>query len=357
MTPYLNTTIKTTIIENYDRTKQFDWIFPVSINILLLVLAIYIVASLVHFGIVTEKWSKKRSSSSHKLNAGIVYTSVIICALCCILYFVISLVILNIGFDDESSELCDAFSDVITFFFTLVIFSVNFFLWLRQRSLYTERLLSETFNRAIKVISCVSIFVILAGGLLVSIIASFANDIVSSVNGCSYSSGQFNRGIVVWIGVAFYFFGQISLLCLFIYPLQKSVQVTVFSKRSLLPAFWKKGKESASKCNDLTNRNAQKTSPFVGNLTASGGPSSEKVKKIIKKTLLFAILSIFCDLLTAVLPFFIFGPKTTHRRYVDLLALADVSLNLAFVILSFADWKKMISFSGSCCALSRDDVQ
>ena len=66
------------------------------------------------------------------------------------------------------------------------------------------------------------------------------------------------------------------------------------------------------------------------------------VRLIIKKTFVFAALSLLCDLGTVGFSFFL--AKKTHRQDVrTILASIDVSANVMFLILSFMSWKKMIT--------------
>lgn len=282
------------------------------------------------------------------------YTSVIVCASCSLIYFIASMIMLNLGFDKHSSALCDILNDVNTFLFTFVLFSVNFFLWLRQRTFYSNNMLNMNFSRIINYISFSAIFFILAGGLMVCIIASFADDVVSSEYGCSFSTGQLDRGTVIGIGVALSLLGQITLLSLFIYPLYKSSHSMAFKDSCFGSLIKGKNNNSDSAANEDTNATRTKSSdnPQNDQLPSYILKSNQRVRVIIIKTFIFAVLSIFCDLLTAVLPFVFTSQKhLRHRRYVDVMGLVDIALNLIFVLLSFVEWKEMLTSPLNCIKL------
>ena len=64
-----------------DYFHEVTYILAVSINATLIALSLWILFSLVHFGVKTGQWSGRQKRNADKLNAGWIYTSVIVCAI------------------------------------------------------------------------------------------------------------------------------------------------------------------------------------------------------------------------------------------------------------------------------------
>jgi len=90
----------------FDRTTELDWIFPVLVITTLIIVYFWFLFSLIHYGIKHKMWRQTRNKSD-VLNTGLVYGSVIGCAVACIFRLVISLILLNIGFTNVENGLCD----------------------------------------------------------------------------------------------------------------------------------------------------------------------------------------------------------------------------------------------------------
>jgi len=92
----------------YDRTTQLDWIFPVIVNITLMVTHLWLLISLIHYGIKNKMW-RQTQNKYEVLNTRFVYGSVIGCAVACIIRLLISLVRYNIEFRNVENKVCDLF--------------------------------------------------------------------------------------------------------------------------------------------------------------------------------------------------------------------------------------------------------
>ena len=334
------------VVQEYNRSEHKDWIATMIINVILLTLVFWILISLIYFGKKSRKWTSTNNNSPEKLNAGLVYTSAIICASFAFLYFIIALVYINIGYNDSNDETCNSMDDLVKSIYGMVVFSVNLFLWLRQRAFYSNRLLNVRFNKAIHIFSNLSIIIIFIGGLSGLIVSTIPNDIVSTSKGCVYVSKNSNPVLSFVLIVSFISFGQVSLLGLFIYAL---VQSSHFLRSesphqvTSLQSFFKhtKMKESSTdKTNYLVCSSVKK--PYVGL------KSSTMVFLIIKKTFIFALLSLFADIIVLIFTFYVDRPGYL-RRFSVLIAEIAVFLNLVFVILSFVQWKKILT---TFCKLS-----
>ena len=345
---------------NYDHTKQLDWIIPVAVNLMLMVITLWLLLSLIHYGIKTRKWS--RSGQSDKLNAGLIYTSVLVCAGTCMVRYGASLVYMNIGFDRGSSELCDAVADAAVCLYALVLFSVYLFLWFRQRVFYTTYVVRSSFSDVFSFFSSGSIGMIFVAGVCAAVLNVLPNNHRSSTYGCIYTPDEAQR-IGYWISVAVaVFLGQAVLLALFIYPLQRifnlcppfptlsqttnsrkvifrrSRKITQQQQASIRPVITSVTEQSQSTDNNQSF--AMKLSPSFRRATTS------RVSQILRRTFIFAVVSLSSDIFLLVFSNYIVKARG-NRRVPSMIYDINSFLNLLLVVLSFVQYKEMVT-STSC---------
>ena len=230
---YLNLTSEASL--DYDLRKNFDWIFPVSCDLLFLASGIWILTSLVHYGIKNKRW-KHPVSRSHcdKLNSGRIYSSVVVCAVLCNFSFAGQLLFNNIGFGPNHDTLCEYVGDINNAIFAQCLFSVQVFLWLRQRAFYTNRMLNVNYSKSVKVISFFSIIVIFIIDVVITVLYTYPNNRKSSLNGCIlHSNIPMEYTVTILVGILL---GQATFFGLFAYALQQSSHHK-FRQSKHLPAF------------------------------------------------------------------------------------------------------------------------
>ena len=122
---------------------QYDWSYFAALPtaIILAVTDLWMLISLIHYGIKTGKWRRMQKNRTESLNSGLIYTSVIICASLCLVYHLVIVFNYFNGYDMNNNQSCDSISDFKQSVYALVVFSVNIFLWLRERVLYTKKLI------------------------------------------------------------------------------------------------------------------------------------------------------------------------------------------------------------------------
>lgn len=323
--------------QDYDKTKQSDWIVAMVVSVILLIVSSWILVSLIHFGRKTGKWKEIQKNNSDKLSGGLVYTSVVFCAAFSILYYLIALVFINIGFDSHNDETCDFVDDIVKCVYGMVVFSVDLFLWFRQRVFYSNRMLNVQFSRSIHVFSSLSILIIFFGGLCGIILSTLPNDVVSTPRGCVYIPDGSYKIIPFFIFVCIILFGQFSLLALFFHALKRSnrpCHSEVPENKSCL-TFCKNKHQRNNKSSNLLNRYSSKS-------LYSTIKSYSIIRSVIKKTFIFACFSSICDIIVLIVTFYVYKPGYVRRISV-VIAEGAVFLNLMLVFLSFAQWKKIIT--------------
>ena len=346
---YVNVTPTASI--DHDHRKQFDWIFPIACNVLCLVIGIWILAFLVHYGIKTEKWKLRVSQrDSDKLNAGKIYSSAIVCAVLCDIYFIVNLIYTNLGFEPNQDRFCEYMGDTSSAFYGSCLLSVQTFLWLRQRAFYTNRMLNVNYSKPVKVISFLSIIVIFLFGVSVIIFFVYPDDHKSSPDGCTYHSHLSLEYAIIIILVIL--ICQITLLSLFVYALQQSKHHPPLVVRKITYCCCKlpesTGKKTMSIDSNLVNFTITTSNSTISHAcpvkttTQHRISNSNAVRKIIRKTMIFAFISILADVFLQGLTQFITAPDS-HRRYPVFIGNVNIFLNLLFVIFSFASYRKILT--------------
>ena len=346
----------------HNHVAQLDWIIPVAVNVVLTISTFWLLIALIDYGRKTGKWRNIQATNSDKLNAGLVYTSVIICASACMVRYCISLLYMNIGFGEDSSFQCDSIADAAVFFYALVLFTVYFFLWLRQRVFYSTYIVKSAFSKIFSFFSSASIGFIFAAGVGAAILNILPINHRSSAYGCIYTPDESQR-IGYWISVAVaIFIGQAVLLGLFIYPLQrifnlchpacsatnggrirKEENVSFKQTSQKQPSRQRRKIQSniititTSSSNESIHRDSViKLSPAFRRTTTN------LVSRILRRTFVFAVLSLSTDIFLLVFSNYIVQTHG-HRRVPSMIYDINSFLNLILVILSFVQYKEMMT--------------
>ena len=316
----LSETGSTNQTSNLNYTKQVDWIVPVTITIILIILTLWILLSLVHYGVKTNIWHFGVQSSplDNMMSVGLIYTTVVVCAvmtLCCI---IVNLVYLNVGFNQNDSNLCDNIADTAIGFYAWIVFFVNLFYWLRQRVFFKNKMLNIDYNKILKLLSSFSIIIIFIGGLSSFIVNIYPNNRIATNNGCLFQP-QDNLRPAFWVPfIVVIILGQGMIFGLFVYALKK--------------------------CSDFAK---QQTEILKDDKQLS---SVKVIKLTLKKTLVFAVISTIADFFNQIFIHYIVDPNE-NRRFVTLVSNVNAFLNVLFLVLSFVNYKEILS------SLWRSDVK
>ena len=338
-----------------DYFHEVTYIVAVSINATLIALSLWILFSLVHFGVKTGQWSGRQKRNADKLNAGWIYTSVIVCAIIAVIRLTTSQITQNVGFGEDQMIVCEKINDALFVEYACVLFFSYVFLWLRQRTFYTNKMFNFGYSKILKVLSGSSIFILFAAGLGVTFVNTIPTNYPSSPIGCRYDSASESLNAWSWALCAITLvIGQVLLLVLLVYPLAKNsddlkASCFCFEKQtdnnlkytgSVSLSTLSKS-ESRADLNDNIQRKSAKSisSPRLKKRT------SRTVKKIMIRTVVFGFTAVFTDisLITIVSTSIINQENPRLRRVSVTLYDMNVFLNLMLVVMSFMTWKKMLT--------------
>ena len=333
----------------YDRTKEANWIIPVTVTVLMLTANFWIIISLSHHGVKTGKWMKKRTKTVDKLSSGVIYSSVLVIAVFCFLRLLFSFVLMNIGFSENESVSCGAISDAVFVIYFFVVFSTAVFLWLRQRVFFTHPILKANYSKTVKFFSFASIVFIFVTGIIVLAVRRLGSLHLSSLEGCKFNvtAAMQNQSLNLEYGQPFYVLfvilsgslGQVMLLCLFIYGMKKAGQTNTKAKSITISDLGSVENQLANNSNTAVfspSHNKASTDVILHHTKPN---SNELIKHILRKTLIFALCSVLFDIIAAAVATVY---VQTFYRIVVAVYNVNAFFNLLFVILSFARSRQML---------------
>ena len=298
------------------------------------------------YGIKTKKW-RQAHCNQDVLNSGSVCCTVIVCAVACIIRYLVSLAYMNVGFNHYTNELCDSLSDASYVSYAFVICAGASFLWSRQRAFYAHRLLNANYNKGIIFLSFISIAFIVGYGIFAVVLNTLPSNHVATGQGCIREIESNDNNKMNWVaaaaGTAFY---NLILLGLLSYALThtgmqghntENPNNTVNAKKRV------HSEQESSVLSEQCSSYSHCQSTSVSNIKSHTKRSSTaKIRFILKKTVIFAVISILVDVVLQVFSNYIEN-FSGHRRYINLVFDVSTFLNLVFVIFSFAVYKEMMT--------------
>ena len=318
MNTSINNNNETETIEQSNQ-EQTRFIF-LSFYIVLMTMDIWLIISLIYYGIKIKKWRRPQPGNPNSLNSGRIYLSVIICSLATFFHHIFVAVYRNIGFHQTEDKLCNWVFDMVVITYCSCFLSVIFFLWFRQRTLYTTFIPAAHFTKPLKFFSFIIIFVSIILGIIGLISWILTSHIVTSPNGCTFKNSRNSQLLTFVLSASFIIFSQVSLLAIFIHALLAMHGLGMEERWTSLVCCKSSIEHTKKQPTDRTTM---------------------IVNKVIRKATFFAALSLLSDLL--VISLTLLYPRQGNRHeIISVLGSLSVSMNLYFVILSFIAWKDMI---------------
>jgi len=226
-----NTTDSThsaTMWENHEyRFQQLEWILCEGFNVLEVVFITWITLSLLVHGNKTGKWRKEKQSTDTRFNSGTVYSLAITATLGSLSRAITNQVAFNLGYADETPLPCEVAVDFAIGCYAVTLISTYVFLWHRQRSLYQHPKMEMLRKSWLEVLSYVTLFLIVIGGLFASLAMIIPDGAINSRYGCMRVPSD--SAFFVWpfyVIITLVMISQAALLFLLLYPLFLHVTAT-----------------------------------------------------------------------------------------------------------------------------------
>lgn len=338
----------------YNYTEMLDWIFPVTINIVLTTLTIWIIISLIHYGIKNKKWKNIFRKNREKLRVGAVHTSMIMCGVMCIFRYISSLLAINTGFGLDKDQICNTIADLAYCSHSLVLLFTGAFLWLQQSVFYTNKTLKVAYTTSMKIFSFLCIFVIIILYLFVTIYNTVPMSYKSSRQGCIYQPKITIQPLYWIIAIMSIVVIQLMILGLLGYALirvqpsitlnrSNSQRVSVTNKRlSQTP----KMNQTVQRCPTSTScqSKCKSNSPCNNTLQTKhrhACNNQTKIKIILTRTLILAFISLVCNVFGQLFAHYVIE-RNSHRRFSHMIFDISAFQSLLSLVFSFDNAKELL---------------
>ena len=309
-------------------TQELNWILPLAANILMMAVTFWVMIAFICY----EKKSDQHHKQKLALNSQLIHNCVPTCALFCELRFVFSLVLLNIGFTENEDNLCRTIGIAAYLLNFLVLFTGQFFLWLRQRAFYVNRLMNVNYNKTTMLISYCSIFFCFVYVMVFCTSSAPLPIFVSSPqHGCMLKVRyQYSGTALLIIGVMGGLIAQVMFFGLLAYAL---THVRAFQSQSLRiqkqasTAKEKNAKESIGDSEQIICYDRQTKKDYA---------SASKVKVALHRIFVIAVISMLVDIIGYSVLFYFMTQNVILRVSVLTLDLHAFA-NLLTLIFSFSN--------------------
>jgi len=335
---------------------QLDVILPFIFNLFAIIFEIWFLISLIHYGIKNRKWKRLQFGNPDILNSGAIYGTVVACGICCIVHSAVAAFYIALGFNLGEDDLCDSLGDGARSTYVLMLLTTYLFLWLRQRAFYMNRMLNVNYSTKVRVFSTVSIVIIFLSIISVLVLNVYPEDHMSSLNGCIFMPDPNLRvgnliSVVIVIAV-----GQTALLGLLIYALTQTRNKNGTSCTELMYQLCCCKKSDQNNPQPTQNKSrvfsiysSQSSSTYSTTTTIMQATSAsrklnrkaETIRKVMYKTIAFAVISILSPLMIQLFDHFVVVPGG-HQRFAILVRSLNAILNLLLLVFSFTEYCKML---------------
>ena len=312
----------------YIRWQHWNWIVPITVNSIFILMTLWILFSLIYYGNKSKMWVTRKKKNFEKLNTGFIFLTVVLCAITALFRFISSQFIFNIGFSVTENKQCKIVFDASATLFSLAYLTVFVYLWVRQLVFYTNRMLNTDFSKGLRFFSYLSIILISLGGLGSILANTIPTKYMSTVKGCVLIPlDSTSSAIIVMMSSLVLLFGQIILVGLLIYPLHKhSNQEKCLTLCGLIN--WASQKDD--------QQNAHQTTQ--SQLITHRFERNKKINMILRQTVSHSIIIVVATMVLHHAT--IYGRLGTNifTMLYDIVTFA----NLAFVVSSIGGWKKIV---------------
>ena len=199
--------------------KEVYWIVCESVLIFITLMTLYLLICLLRYANITKCRPGKEITGSRK--GTVLFQMCLLSVVMAIGRLIADQVVAFLGWQTDSG--CSNAVTSSAVFYSLSLYPVYIFLWLRQSIFYASPVLSHVLNPAITFASWLTLIFMLLGGAVITVFYVFPElngwEYVASPTGCRDISDLSGFELVPTILVCFTVCFQFSLLGLFIYPL------------------------------------------------------------------------------------------------------------------------------------------
>ena len=373
----LNFTDKMFLRNETDDLPPFQpvlWNVTFGLNVVSLVMTFWLVYTIGIYGVKSGKFQRKRKSD---YSGGMILKILFAISICALPRFASTLVLTWIGFNpgSEGDYICETVMDITIGTYYLALLPVYIFLWMRQRSLFQQPSINRLYSTTVKGISWGSLLFLIVAGVGIVVVFVVPKAYLASPRGCILTEEEAENVTVFYILLVVLLTGQITLLALFIYPLHlhRNVQVTlptssnknVINRSTVISNDWETSyqteEDSVDKLSSSQLKPKSMSSTFarfsiarvnrvksmqtkkarsVGNKKNTSVNTSQRLKRVMVRSVVSALICIISDLAASGVVGFIISedaPKNFTNTIYDI----SLMVNIISVICSFESYAKI----------------
>lgn len=277
----------TTMQESSSRVYLY---FFQAINIIMIAIIVWVLTNTIVFGLRTRQW--RASLDKTKVDRGKIYTVCIVAIASTLPRLVMS----QFLFHEDMLGRCELLMDVGIVAFSLSLWLVYLFLWLRHRAIYAHPTVKNVMGKYSNCVSWFLLTIVTTASLAVMIAFVYPRDYTHTIEGCVIKEKAMSGpdAITFWdVGAnyilgGFLFVSQLLFLMLFIYPMVVTKKIRKEQQRS--------------HC-DVTN-GAQKCRSFGGIMTKGCGKvckvkEMDNISSVIYRSVVSSTIAVSTDLFVA----------------------------------------------------------
>ncbi|XP_039254397.2 uncharacterized protein LOC120331393 [Styela clava] len=197
------------------------------VNAVLLACTMYIIISLIIYGIKNHRW--KKSTGISNVNGGVIYTACIVAVILFLPRLVADAVLINISLIPGGLQMCEVVFDITNGAYTLAAFAIYSFLWFRQLLIYAQPTVRQMTGKYANPLGWFAMSLLIIMSLGLTVMFTLPTSFESLPYGCVINLRAnltdleyFFKGSGPYLMVGLQILAQLILLGLFIYPLALS---------------------------------------------------------------------------------------------------------------------------------------
>lgn len=360
---YNTLTVESKYEESGDENSWAIFVICEIISCLLFIITLYVLLSMIAYGLKVNKWKSSRKSD---VNSGMIYTAAVISVALTIPRHIVNQVIFNVSTIPSAAQICEQLMDIGNGTYFCAMYSIYFFLWLRQRALYGHPAMRRLAGRCLSIFSWVTVFGLSAAAIGVCLFFIVPDNYTYAAEGCVIKESVVNvsqsdelafsgsyYSLIILLVVA-----QIALLCLFIYPM---LRTSVIQNDKRASTSRQSSKMSLSSSNDDSIHGGRKKRWMASirqvsrRLSSSSTGKTNSIQKTIRRSIVCAAVSLISDTIaTAIVLTAI--PKDGSRALSNTVYDIGTTISVLCVLGTFESYKKILTvFCGRFMRSEKED--
>lgn len=292
---------------------------------ILLIIAIWVLLCMIAYGTKTKKWERKKGAPL--LNGRNLYIFCVISIASIIVRFSWGQVVIQVPRRENSTNtLCEVIIDITGISYTMSLGTVYVFLWLRQRSIYTNPKIRKLTGKFANYLSWISMILLCIVATVLTCVITAPQFYKSGPHGCMIKDGVSYEVYYALVSASLFLF-QFALLGLFIYPIAKNT-----SSKS----------DFASKHDTSPGHSAQK-SKKLHHFCLLNGQKLSKVEQVIRRSVISTCVAVASDVTSMLIVNYVTVPYGLPISVGVTLYDMSILVNIFCMLMTFGSHRRILT--------------